>query len=640
VKRDENEDRPVTRKTDKQLGMHRSITRRDFVQGSSLAVLGAVTSGAVSVTATAAAEAASAGAPGNYYPPTKTGMRGSHNGAYEVAHALARQGANFDNPEATGEEYDLVVVGAGISGLAAAHYYRERFGDDTRILLLDNHDDFGGHAKRNEFHQGGSMVLSLGGTHNLEWWQFSDNVKAFMKTFGVDVEAMRDNMDFSYGQDAPNSPAMWFDESTYGVNRLVANVDFNQQLSPEIIDQFPISEAGRQSLKSFYGRQDNVFADLSDDETDELLSSISYPDFLRQYGGLTEDAVQLFNKKEHGAWGIEMRALSANDALWDDNPGLHLMGEDWSYDGRDYPAALWPDGNASLVRLMVARLLPHVAPNVTPDNVALANFNYAALDEPERAVRVRLNATVLNTVNTEIGARITYVENGKLKEINAKHAVLACYHSVIPHLCPSLPESQKDALKYQVKIPLILTNVLIRNTDALDKLGVDGISCPGRLHARLFLFKGINNGGYEHPMEDSGPVSLVFWGAISPPEDAIDLKSQLRASREKLLAMSFEDFEREVRTVLDDLLGPAGFDVNEDLLAITVNRWPHGYSYEYMDLWDPDWAEGEAPHEIARQTFGSIAIANSDAGASAYTHVAIDEAYRAIGELPHNSETT
>ena len=630
----------MTRKTDKQLGMHRSITRRDFVQGSSLAVLGAVTSGAASVTATAAAEAASALTAGSYYPPTKTGMRGSHNGAYEVAHALARQGASFDNPEATGEEYDLVVVGAGISGLAAAHYYRERFGDDTRILLLDNHDDFGGHAKRNEFHQGGSMVLSLGGTHNLEWWQFSDDVKAFMKTFGVDVEAMRNNMDFSYGQDAPNSPAMWFDESTYGVNRLVANVDFNQQLSPEIIDQFPISEAGRQSLKSFYGRRDNVFADLSDDETDELLSSISYPDFLRQYGGLTEDALQLFDKKEHGAWGIEMRALSANDALWDDNPGLHLMGEDWSYDGRDYPAALWPDGNASLVRLMVARLLPHVAPNVTPDNVALAAFNYAALDEPERAVRVRLNATVVNTVNTETGARITYVENGKLKEINAKHTVLACYHSVIPHLCPSLPEPQKDALNYQVKIPLILTNVLIRNTDALDKLGVDGISCPGRLHARLFLFKGINNGGYKHPMEDSGPVSLVFWGAISPPEDAVDLKSQLRASRKKLLAMSFEDFEREVRTVLDDLLGPAGFDVNEDLLAITVNRWPHGYSYEYMDLWDPDWAEGEAPHEIARQTFGAIAIANSDAGASAYTHVAIDEAYRAIGELPHNSETT
>ena len=627
----------MTRKTDKQLGMHRAITRRDFVQGSSLAVLGAVTSGAISVTTMAAENTALALSTDGYYPPTKTGMRGSHNGAYEVAHALARQGARFDNPIETEEEFDLVVVGAGISGLAAAHYYQERFGKDARILLLDNHDDFGGHAKRNEFHQGGSMVLSLGGTHNLEWWQFSDTVKAFMDAFGVDVKAMRKNMDFTYGHDAPNSPAMWFDEDTYGVNRLVSNLDLNDQLSPGVIDQIPISEAGRESLKAFYGRRDNLLSELSESETDALLSSISYPDFLRQYGGLTEDAVQLFDKKVHGSWGIEMRALSANDALWEENPGLHLLGKDWSYEGRDYPAALWPDGNASLVRLMVAGLLPHVAPNVTPDNVALAKFNYGALDEPEQPVRLRLNATVVNAENTETGASVTYAEGGLLKRVATKHAVLACYHSVIPHLCPSLSEQQKEALKYQVKIPLILTNVLIRNTNALDKLGVDGIDCPGRLHARLFLFKGINNGGYEHDADDSGPVSLVFWGSVSPPDNAIDLKSQLRASRQKLLDLSFEDFEREVRTVLNDLLGPEGFDVNEDILAITVNRWPHGYAYEYMDLWDPDWAEGEAPHEIARQPFGAIAIANSDAGASAYTHVAIDEAYRAISELPHQT---
>jgi len=265
----------VTRKTDKQLGMHRSITRRDFVQGSSLAVLGAVTSGAVSVTATGAENTASPRTIDNYYPPTKTGMRGSHNGAYEVAHALARQGASFDNPEDTGEEYDLVIVGAGISGLAAAYYYRKRFGNDTRILLLENHDDFGGHAKRNEFHQGGSMVLSLGGTHNLEWWQFSDAVKDFMDEFGVDVKAMLKNMDFDYGQSAPNSPAMWFDEDTYGVNRLVPRLDLNRRLTADTIDLIPISEAGRESLKAFYGRNDDVFAHLGESEVDELLSSIS-----------------------------------------------------------------------------------------------------------------------------------------------------------------------------------------------------------------------------------------------------------------------------------------------------------------------------------------------------------------------------
>jgi len=625
----------VTHKTDKQLGMRRAITRRDFVQGSSVALIGALT-GAGTVTAenSAASSPADAARGKAYYPPSLTGMRGSHSGSFEVAHALARQGASFDNPTDTGETYDLVIVGAGISGLAAAHYYRERYGDDARILLLENHDDFGGHAKRNEFHQSGKMVLSLGGTHNLEWWDFSVQVQAFMTAYGVDVQAMRQNMEFNYGDDAPNSPAMWFDESTYGINRLVPGLDLSKRLLPETIDQIPISEAGRESLKLFYGRSDALFNDLSEAEREELLASISYPDFLREYGGLTEDAVQLFHNKEHGSWGVETRAFSAGEALWDGNPGVHLLGQEWAEEGRDYPVAMWPDGNASLVRLMVAKLLPHVAPDATTENIALAAFDYASLDQPKQKVRLRLNATVVNAVNTETGVAMTYVEEGQLKKVSARHGVLACYHSVIPHLCPSLSDPQKAALQYQVKIPLLLTNVLIRNTKALDKLGIDAVSFPGRLHGRIFLFKGISTGGYQHTMDDDGPVSLVFWGSISPPDDAVDLKSQLRGSREKLLELTFEDFEREVRTVLDGLLGPAGFDVNEDILAITVNRWPHGYSYEYMDLWDPDWPEGEAPHEIARQPFGNLAIANSDAGASAYTHVAIDQAFRAIEELP------
>ena len=179
-------------------------------------------------------------------------------------------------------------------------------------------------------------------------------------------------------------------------------------------------------------------------------------------------------------------------------------------------------------------------------------------------------------------------------------------------------------------MPLILTNVLIRNRHALDKLGIDAISCPGRLHGRLFLFQGIQTGGYQNKGD---AVSLVFWGSVSPPKDAIDIRSQLRGSRQRLLELSLDDFEREIRMVLDELLSPAGFDVSEDILAITVNRWPHGYAYEYMQLWDPDWEEGEAPHEIARQRFGSITIANADAGASAYTHVAIDQASRAVNEL-------
>ena len=625
--------------SDKRLGMQRAITRRDFVQGAAVAAGAALQAGALASSGvTNASAAVSAGAQRMTiadYPPVKTGMRGSHPGAYEIAHALARDGAKFPEPKSTEEHYDLIVVGAGISGLAAAHYYQKRFGADSKILLLENHDDFGGHAKRNEFHQSGEMVLSMGGTHNLEWWSFSKTVNAFMQEHGVDCKGMRKQMEFAYGRDAPNSPAMWFDETTYGVNRLVTNFNLSAKLTTEDIDKIPISDAGRDSLKRFYDSAPSL-EDWTEAEAEDLLSSISYPDFLWQYGGLTEDAVQLFDKEEHGSWGLEMRAISAAEAMWEGYPGAHLFGEDWSEDSFGYPVAMWPDGNASLVRLIVAKLVPQSAPNATAENVAMTQFDYSALDREKANVRLRLNSTVVGVDNIDQGVSVTYASSaGELKQVSARHSVLACYHSVIPHLCPAMSDTQKAALKYQVKVPMILTNVLLRNSQALDKLGVDAVSCPGRLHARLFLFKGLHTGGYKRSDTADEAVSLVFWGSVSPPEDAVDIRSQLRGSRQKLLELSFEDFEREVRTVLDGLLGPAGFDVAEDILAITVNRWPHGYAYEYMQLWDPEWESGEAPHEIARQPFGSITIANADAGASAYTHVAIDQAYRAVADLSH-----
>ena len=623
----------MKKRSDKKLGMQRAITRRDFVQGVAVTAGAALQAGALGssgvATASTSVSAAAQGATAADYPPIKTGMRGSHPGAYEIAHALARDGTKFPDPELTGEHFDLIVVGAGISGLAAAHYYQQRFGPNSRILLLENHDDFGGHAKRNEFHQSGEMVLSLGGTHNLEWWKFSEAVNMLLSDLGIDTQAMRREMTFEYGRDAPNSPAMWFDTDTYGESRLISNFSLRNHLTREQIDQIPISVEGRKSLLRLYSG-DISHSKLSEAELETLLSEISYPDFLREYAGLTEDAVQLFDKDQHGSYGLEMRALSAAEAIWEGYPGAHLFGQDWEVDDFQYPVAMWPDGNASLARLLVAKLIPEVAPEADALNIAAANFDYSQLDQSANNVRLRLNATVVNTENTETGVSVTYASSGKIHRVTAKHSVLACYHSIIPHLCPSISETQKDALKYQVKMPLVLTNVLIRNREALDKLGIDAVSCPGRLHGRLFLFQGIHTGGYE---SKGDAVSLVFWGSVSPPEDAIDLRSQLRGSRQKLLELSLEDFEREVRSVLDELLSPVGFDVAEDVLAITVNRWPHGYAYEYMQLWDPKWAPGEAPHEIARQRFGSITIANADAGASAYTHVAIDEAYRAVDEL-------
>jgi spermidine dehydrogenase len=624
------------KKTDRQLGMGRDITRRDFVHDLTLASLGlTLTPGVSAELLNDEPQQVDAN-----YPPIRTGMRGSHPGAFEAAHALAREGKKFADPVDLDEEYDLVVVGGGISGLSAAYYYRKQFGADSRILILENHDDFGGHAKRNEFHQGGQMRLSWGGTMNLEYPWFSDTANEMLGELGVDIDELLEGYQFRYGAGPKGRHSIFFDAETYGRDELIHDFSFRAGRSDNlegVFDRFPVSEESRQSLKTFYARRENVFEGKSEAEVSEILSGISYTGFLKKYGGLTDEAAKLFINTTHGYWGVGADSLSAAECIGASLPIMHLLGQpDLSGTGDDNAGgdvAMFPDGNASIARLLVQALIPDVAPGVDARNVAMARFDYSRLDATGSPVRLRLDSTVVNVANRDRGTSVSYVNQGRLLRLKSRHAVLACYHAIIPHLCPELPGEQKEAQKYQVKRPLLVTNVLLRDSNAFDKLDISGAHCPGRLHGAVWPIKGVNTAGYRHDWDDSGPVPVMFWGSIAPPDANVPVKEQHRASRAILLAMTFEDFEREVRTVLDGMLGSAGFDVQEDILAITVNRWPHGYSYGYLDLWDPEWPPGEAPHELARRPFGNIAIANTDAAASALTNVAIDEAWRAVTEL-------
>jgi len=619
------------KKTDLELGMKRQISRRDFIHDTSLAALGLMAiAGCRSKTASKIEMQAHAD-----YPPAKTGMRGSHPGSFETAHALAREGARFGNPVDLDEHYDLVVVGAGISGLTAAYQYRKRFGPESRILILDNHDDFGGHAKRNEFHHDGVMRLAWGGTMNLEFLSFSETVLGFLEELGIDVHRLSTELEFHYGAD---KPAIWFDAETYGRDVLVPGFSiYSRNLDAlDRVDRFPVSESGRAALKRFYTADDNVLEGMDEPEVDRVLHGTSYAEFLSRYAGLPDDVVDLFIKAMDGYWGVQTHSLSAAEAMRAWLPGSHLLG-----DAADRVAgseasetvAMFPDGNASIARLLVRSLIPAAAPAANSQNIAAARFDYAQLDRPGSPVRLRLESTAVHVANVDGEVAVTYVRDGSVVRVRARHTVLACYHAIIPYLCPEVPEAQQEAQRYQVKHPMLLTNVLVRSREALDRLGISGVYCPGRMHAKVWVVEGIHTAGYRPSNDAAGPVPLQFWGTIAPPRRDVPIHDQLRAARGIMLELALEDVEREVRTVLDGLLGPAGFDVAEDVLAITVNRWPHGYAYDYLDLWDPEWGPGKAPHELARQAIGNITIANSDAAASAYTHAAIEEALRAVAEL-------
>ena len=625
---------------DRQLGMDRKISRRDFLNGVAVGVGGLLASDPL------AALTASEGAPrksADYYPPALTGMRGNHDGSFTFAHRL-RDGEPWDSdgaPAKTGETYDLVVVGGGISGLAAAHFYRKNAGDKARILILDNHDDFGGHAKRNEFRSGGRMLLSYGGTQSIESpGKYSEVARGVLKDLGIDTsrfyKAYDQNLYSKLGT------AMFFDRETFGEDRLVPGLGSTPW--PEFLAKTPLKEEVRRDIARAYTEKVDYLPDLSVEQKRAKLAKISYADYLTQICKVHPDALKFFQSYTNDLFTVGIDAVSALTCYEapDDYGGYSYAGFAGMKLGDQEPAKEepyifhFPDGNASIARLLVRSMIPAAIPGHTMEDVVTARADYSLLDQDGAPVRIRLNSTVVhvahigpNDASKEV--QIDYMRNQKLASVRAKNCVLACYNGMIPYLCPDLPDKQKEALSYLVKAPLIYTHVAIKNWTGFQKLGIHQIEAPGSYHTYAALDFPVSLGEYKFPSKPDEP--MVLFMLRTPCKPGLPLRDQNRAGRAELLRTSFATFERNIRDQLARMLGPTGFDAARDIDGITVNRWAHGYAYGYNSLFDPDWSEEEKPWVIGRKPFGRITIANSDAGASAYTDCAIDQAYRAVNEL-------
>ncbi|MFI6534837.1 NAD(P)-binding protein [Nonomuraea sp. NPDC050547] len=643
-----------------ELGMGRRISRRDFFDGVAMAA-GVAALGAAAGCGPRSGEPGVIGTPELQvptdvkFPPTLTGLQGNTAQALSVPHALRddRFWEYAGTPEFTGENYDLVVVGGGISGVSAAFEWL-RANPSARILILDNHDEIGGHARRNEFTPQARKgpLIGYGGSQSIEapsvWTPEGKNL---LRQLGVKVEKFEKYFDQKLYTNLKMYDSVMCDRETFPVERLVKYTPGIK--AEEWIAQLPVAAQAKKDLLRLYKNPPDWFPGMSQAEKERRLADLTYSRFLLEVCKVHPDAELFLRTQSSDEWAYSTQAFGAIDAWgsaeeWDfpGFQGLKLdagkpskfnspsMIKEWDAD--DAYIYHFPEGNQALVRMMVGRMIPGFASATGMDDITTASFDYGKLDLPSNRVRFRLSSPVVTASNdgdpdTATTATVGYFDGHQIKTVRAGAVVMACWNMVIPYLVPSLPPAQKQAMHQAVKMPLLYAMVQLRNWEAWRKVGINHTRWTGAYWCVSELDYPVSMPGYECPKDPSQPINVHMIATpcvstMGPGEGAI-------AGRHNLLKTDFSFFEYTIRDQLARLLGAGGFDPGKDIEAITVNRWGHGYAPEYCRPWNAFYPEGPFPAETARRRHGRIAIANSDSIPAAYADAAVTAAYRAVAEL-------
>jgi spermidine dehydrogenase len=612
------------------LGMHEPISRRDFLNGALLAGAGLMLHGKASTISPADAFNGYGGI-GDY--------RHANGNTWEVlsaGHAL-RDGA-FEQRLAeavdTGEMYDLVAVGGGISGLAAAIFFQKYKGG--RALVIDNHPIFGGEAKRNEFlvdgqrltaHQGSAIFLVPGKGG------YTDR---FYELIGMDRSS------FTYQTWRGPSPELPLGHSPYdtpGNYGFYFAPQFGQRPGVWVMDPWgrrlegaPLSERVKAELLRWGTNRVDVPGPRTEgDAISRQLDAITLEDHLMARYDISRETVRTFLcPVEGGGYGLGPDVLSAycNYAIENQFPedGDAALGDQ-----------MFPDGNAGFARLMVKTLIPDaVAGPRTVDAVWQNRVNFGALDRAGQATRLRLNATVVRVAHAgdPAGAPhvvITYGKGRRLYSIRARAVIMAGGSWTTKHIVHDLPASQRDAYAQFYRSPCLMANIAVRNWRWLYKMGLSGCRWFGGLGDYLSVRKMALIGDEPPTIGPDSPTVLTIKVLFAQP--GLPIAEQGARGRTKLLGTSFAQYERAFREQLGDMFAPGGFDPRRDIAGIILNRWGHAYVNPQPGFFFG--VDGQpAPRDVLRgRPHGRIAFANTDlAGASDHRN-SIREADRAVKQL-------
>ncbi|MGC1451441.1 MAG: FAD/NAD(P)-binding protein [Candidatus Sulfotelmatobacter sp.] len=629
-------------RADQTIGMEQVITRRDFLNATLLA------SGSLLLTPVSPADlltrSAVAGPRGDEWTGyggvgDYANSNGNTTGVLEAGHQI-RDGLFETLPARvidTGETYDCVVVGGGISGLAAALIFQRHAGEAKTCLVLDNHPIFGGEAKRNEFLVDGHRLIAHQGSAFYPVPYPHSFIARFYESIGLKAPRLE------YQKWGSSAPEMQLSRTPYlgaAPNGTYFGAKFAEPHGLWLTDPWgkqlesaPISPKARAELSKFQSASDSDAhaPQFPGDSISRRLDTITLEDYMIERHGISRETIRTFlSPGEGGGYGLGPDALSGYTAYAADM--LHPL------DISDETGTqMFPDGNGGLARLMTKTLIPEsIAGEHTLEDVSRNAVNFAALDRAAANARIRLDSTAVWVKHDGDPAKsefvtVAYTRGGKTYRVRARTVVMAGGSWTTRHIVRDLPADRAAAYSQFYRTPCMMANVAVRNWRFLYKMGISGCQWFEGLGNYIQVRKLATCGADSPTIGPDSPTVLTLKVLYTHPGQPTEQQGHL--GRAELISTPFREYERQIRQQFTEMFARSGFDAARDIAGIILNRWGHAYLSPAPGFFFGK--DGQpAPGDVLRAApFERIAFANTDLSGVADHRSSIIEADRAVGQL-------